>query len=125
MKAVKATIICAAFALAVPSAAQAPSALAEARRAGIVGERFDGYLGTAQTASEAIRRQVAAVNIKRRSLYVGLAARRRVTPETAGYATGCELLSRLRPGEAYLLQDGVWRRRKPGEPPPSPSHCPR
>lgn len=116
-----------AAALALPAAAadQTPSALADARRAGIVGERFDGYLGYVGRPSEAVRRQVGAVNIKRRSLYVGLGARRGVTPSVAGIATGCELLSRIQVGEVYLLADGVWRRRDPGEAPPAPEQCPR
>ena len=112
-------------ALLVPSAvcAQNYPELAAARRAGQVGERFDGYLGLAAPASRVVQRQVAATNIRRRSLYVGLAQRRRVTPEVAGFATGCELLSMIAVGEAYMLQDGVWRRRAAGQAIPRPTYC--
>jgi uncharacterized protein YdbL (DUF1318 family) len=106
------------------SAAQAQSDLASARRAGIVGERFDGYLGFARTPSEAVRKQAGAVNIKRRALYTGLATRRGVTRQVAEIAAGCELLSRVAVGELYMLHDGIWRRRDPGEGAPSPDHCP-
>ena len=114
-----------AVALVLPTAAPAQSypELAAARRAGQVGERFDGYLGYASTPSRQVQRQVAAVNIRRRSLYVGLAQRRRVTPEVAGLATGCELLGRIAVGEVYMLQDGVWRRRAPGQAIPRPNYC--
>ena len=115
----------AAAALAVPAAAQAPADLAAAQRAGIVGERYDGYLGFAATPSETVRRQVGAINIRRRVIYTGLAARRRVTVQVAGIATGCELLTRVRVGEVYMLADGVWRRRDAGEAVPLPQHCPR
>jgi uncharacterized protein YdbL (DUF1318 family) len=114
-----------AAAVFVPSAVSAQNypELAAARRAGQVGERFDGYLGYASTPSTTVQRQVAATNIRRRSLYVGLAQRRGVTPEVAGLATGCELLTMVTVGEVYMLQDGKWRRRGPGEAVPRPSYC--
>jgi uncharacterized protein len=115
----------AAMAAAIPAAAPAQSypELAAARRAGQVGERFDGYLGYAATPPARVQRQVAAINIRRRSLYVDFARRHRVTLQEAGIATGCELLKAAAVGEVYMLQDGVWRRRQPGQPAPSPGYC--
>ena len=112
-------------AAAIPAAApsQAYGELAAARRAGQVGERYDGYLGMAAAASPAVERQVSAINIRRRSLYVDLARRRGVTPQVAGLATGCELLVRVPVGEVYMLQDGVWRRRQVGQVIAQPSYC--
>ena len=106
-----------------PVSAQSYPELIAARRAGQVGERFDGYLGYASTPSAVVQRQVSATNIRRRSLYVDLAQRRRVTPEVAGMATGCELLSMIAVGEVYMLQDGTWRRLRPGETIQRPSYC--
>jgi uncharacterized protein YdbL (DUF1318 family) len=109
---------------AVPSAAPAQDAgLDAARRAGQVGERYDGYLGYASTPSASVQRQVQAINIRRRSLYVDLGRRRNVTPEVAGIATGCELLKRVAVGESYMLSDRTWRRRDVGQPVPAPSYC--
>ena len=109
---------------AVPSAAPAQDAgLDAARRAGQVGERYDGYLGYASTPPESIQRQVQAINIRRRTLYVDLGRRRNVTPEVAGIATGCELLKRVAVGESYMLSDRTWRRRGASEPVPHPSYC--
>ncbi|GAA4743331.1 YdbL family protein [Sphingomonas daechungensis] len=116
----------AAFAAAVPAVAPAQQGYAElaaARRAGQVGERYDGYLGIASQPAPVVVRQVNAINIRRRSLYVDLGRRRGVTPQVAGLATGCELLTRVQVGEAYLLQDGVWRRRQPGQVIAQPSYC--
>jgi uncharacterized protein YdbL (DUF1318 family) len=112
-------------AASIPAAApsQAYGELAAARRAGQVGERYDGYLGMATAASPTVQRQVSAINIRRRSLYVDLAKRRGVTPQVAGFATGCELLVRVPVGEAYMLQDGVWRRRQVGQVIAQPSYC--
>ena len=114
-----------AAAMLVPGAAAAQDypQLAAARAAGQVGERYDGYLGFATAAPPLVQRQVSSINIRRRSLYVGLAQRRGVTPQAAGIATGCELLARVQIGEAYLLQDGVWRRRAAGQTIPRPAYC--
>ena len=110
-------------AVASPGSAQNYPELAAARRAGHVGERFDGYLGYATRPAVIVQRQVAAINIRRRTLYADLANRRGVTPQLAGIATACELLRRVAVGEVYMLQDGIWRRRTQGESPPQPSYC--
>ena len=107
---------------ATPGPAQ-PAALALAIQAGRVGERFDGYMGFVVPPSADVRRQVAAVNLRRRNLYIELAGRRNVNAEVVGIATGCQLLRQLSPGEAYLLADGVWRRFAAGQAAPAPEHC--
>jgi uncharacterized protein len=107
---------------AAPAAAQSPP-IAQAIQAGEVGERYDGYMGVVGSAPAAVERHVRAINIRRRNLYIGLAARRNATPELVGMATGCQLLRDLAVGEAYMLSDGVWRRRAPGRPVPLPDYC--
>lgn len=111
------------FAAAVPGVAQGIG-LAQARAAGQVGERFDGYLGYATPpASGLVRSQTEAINIRRRALYTDLASRRGVSPQEVGITAGCTLLGRVAVGESYLLGDGVWRRRGAGQPAPSPDYC--
>lgn len=115
----------AAFALvAVAEVAAAQSAYFDARAAGQLGERYDGYLGYAlvQPSAQA-RQQTEAINIRRRALYTDLATRRRVSPQEVGIAAGCTLLARVAVGESYLLPDGQWRRRAPGQPAPVPDYC--
>ena len=124
MKLCLALFMLGAAAAAVPSASSAQTAgLDAARRAGQVGERYDGYLGYASPPSASVQRQVQAINIRRRTLYVDLGRRRNVTPEVAGIATGCELLKRVAVGESYMLPDRTWRRRGAGEAVPLPSYC--
>ena len=107
-----------------PSAAGAQSAaLGQAIQAGQVGERYDGYMAVVGNAPEAVRRQVAAVNIQRRKLYIELSGRRNVTPELVGMATACQLFSELRAGQAYQLNDGAWRRLAAGQTVPLPAYC--
>ena len=106
-----------------PAIAQSSPLVASARASGLVGERVDGYLGYAAPPSRALRSQVEAINIRRRSLYISLARRRSVTPQDVGIATACQLMQRVAVGEAYMLADGVWRRRGPGQPVPRPDYC--
>ena len=111
--------------LAVPSAAlaQESAAIIRARQAGLIGERYDGYLGVVSANIPAeLRRQVSAINIRRRSLYSNLAARRGVSPEEVGITAACSLLRRISVGEYYLPGQGGWRRVMPGRS-PVPSYC--
>ena len=112
-------------ALATPAASQESPSIVAARQAGTVGERYDGYLGYSANVPPGVRREVGAVNIKRRSLYSGLAARRRATVQEVGIAAGCQLLGEVKPGEGYMLSDGSWHRLAPGQPAPVPSYCGR
>lgn len=107
---------------AQPLLAQSP-AFDQATAAGQVGERYDGYMGTIGNVAPAIRRQVSAINIHRRNLYIQLAERRNVTPDLVGMATACQLFGHLAVGEGYMLDDRVWRRRAAGQTVPLPDYC--
>jgi uncharacterized protein YdbL (DUF1318 family) len=113
------------LAVTLPADAQDSSVIIQARAAGIVGERYDGYLGYSDAANEQVRRQVGAVNIKRRVLYTDLASRKRATVQEVGIAAGCQLLGGVRAGERYMLNDGAWRTRGGEEAAPVPSYCAR
>jgi len=112
-----------ALALAAPLAAQNSPTVAAGLASGVIGERFDGYLGYVRSVSPALSRQVDAINIRRRTLYSNLAARRGVSPGDVGITAACSLLSRVDVGQAYMLGDGKWRRRAPGQAAPVPDYC--
>ena len=103
--------------------AQSSPAVNSARSAGVIGERFDGYLGVRTVIPASTRRATEDVNIRRRALYAGLAGRRGVSPQEVGITAGCSLLARVPVGEWYLLSDGVWRRRSAGQGAPVPDYC--
>ena len=105
-----------------PAAAQSPQVLA-AIEAGQVGERYDGFMGFARPPSDELRRQVIAINIRRRNLYTELAIQRNVNVQLIGITTGCALFRQLRVGEAYMLEDKVWRRRAAGDAEIVPNGC--
>jgi uncharacterized protein YdbL (DUF1318 family) len=121
MTLIRSLLLASALMAAAPAAAQ--SAVAQAIQAGQVGERYDGYLAVVTGGSPEVRRQVSAVNIQRRKLYIELSARRNVSPELVGMATACQLFSELAIGQAYELSDGVWRRRAAGESVTLPAYC--
>jgi len=99
-------------------------AAGELRATGLVGERFDGYLGLAGPAPADVRARMEQVNIQRRAAYTQLASQRGATIEEVAAATACQLLAtRVGPNQKYLLSDGVWRERNGNEPVPRPSHC--
>ena len=105
------------------ASAQDPAVIVAARRSGQIGERYDGYLGVVNSnISAELRRQVGAVNIRRRALYSDLAARKGVSPEEVGITAACSLLRRIGVGEYYLTGQGGWRRVAPGQS-PVPSYC--
>ena len=107
---------------AVPAAAQTP-ALDGARAAGALGERYDGYIGVNGTVLPIVRREVATINIQRRSLYSRLAASKGVSPQDVGITAGCQMLARVGVGETYMWADGEWRRRAAGQSAPVPDYC--
>lgn len=108
--------------LAAPAVAQTPI-VDQARTSGIAGERYDGFMGLAGPASTQVRREVSAINIKRRALYAQLAQQRGVTPDEVGLTAGCQLLAGVQVGESYYLPDGHWHRRAAGTSPPVPDYC--
>ena len=111
--------------VAAPVAAQSSPVIVAAKSAGQVGERYDGYLGYAVAPNARLRGQVESVNIRRRALYTNLAAQRRATRVEVGITAGCELLATVAVGEAYLLGDNVWRRRRSDQAVPIPGYCRR
>ena len=110
--------------LAAPASvlAQDPAAIVAAKRAGQIGERYDGYIGYVGVPSAALRREVDAINIRRRSLYSGLATRKGVSPQEVGITAACSLLRRINVGEYYLSGQGGWQRYAVGRN-PVPDYC--
>ena len=113
------------LAIAMPGGAQVPagSAVAEAKARGLVGERYDGYVGLVADTGPTLRHQVQSINILRRSLYARFAIARSVAPAHVGVTAGCQLLATVGVGERYYAPDNNWHQRHPGEPAPVPDAC--
>jgi uncharacterized protein YdbL (DUF1318 family) len=92
-------------------AAQASAGpLEDAKRAGLVGERADGYVGTPKPSDEG-RRLADEVNAKRREAYRDIGARNGATPGAVGALTGKRLIEQSPPGSWYMDEHGGWKRK--------------
>jgi uncharacterized protein YdbL (DUF1318 family) len=113
-----------AAAVGSPVAAQGRNpAYDSARRAGLIGERMDGYLGYVGSPSGELRALVEDINIKRKALYADKAKANSATLEEYSLTAGCLAIARTAPGEKYQAPDGSWQTRGV-EPPVRDSRCP-
>lgn len=113
----------AAATLPAAGGAQEATVLVQGRAAGLIGERFDGYVGFVTSPSESLRRQVNAINIRRRALYANLARQKGVSTEEVGITATCTLFARIPVGGYYLTSDRGWLRRGAGQAAPRPAYC--
>jgi uncharacterized protein YdbL (DUF1318 family) len=109
--------------IASPAMAQRDPAYDAARKAGTIGEKFDGYLGIVSGGDAALRAMVDDLNIKRRAVYAEKAQAQRATLEEYAITAGCLAISRTQPGEKYQAPDGSWQTRTDA-PPIRHSRCP-
>ena len=109
--------------LATPGSAQESASVTQARGAGLIGERFDGYVGFVRMPGESLRRQVNAINIRRRALYSNPARQKGVSAQEVGITATCTLFARIPVGGYYLTSDRGWLRRGAGQAAPRPPYC--
>lgn len=99
-----------ALGLGVGPALAAP--LDDAKAAGLVGERIDGYLGVVDRSAPAeVRRMVEEINAERRARYAEIAERQGAPVEAVAQIAGEKLIQRARSGEYVMGADGRWRRK--------------
>jgi len=104
----------AALAMSAPAAAQtAPDIIENAKDAGVVGERVDGYLGVVpETVDADIKAAVDEINIKRRAAYTRLAEQQGVSVDAVARVTAEKLIDeKVEEGEFYLNEAGEWVRK--------------
>jgi uncharacterized protein YdbL (DUF1318 family) len=84
----------------------------DAKRAGLVGERFDGYLGAVEAQpSEATQRLVTTINTQRREKYREIAANNGIALDQVERLSGQKLIQRAAAGHFVMLPDGGWTRK--------------
>ncbi|MEL6285239.1 MAG: YdbL family protein [Pseudomonadota bacterium] len=96
-----------------PATAQQVSAIEDAKGAGVIGERIDGYLGFVDDGAvdASLRRQVQEINAKRRAAYDELAADTQTTIEQVARVTAEKQIARTPPGHFYMDERGRWVRK--------------
>ncbi len=94
--------------MAGTAAAQREPGYAEARAAGQVGEKMDGYIGIVGPATGELQRVVNDINIKRRAVYAQRAQAARSTLEEFAFTAGCLSIARTSrrgkiPGTRWIM----------------------
>jgi uncharacterized protein YdbL (DUF1318 family) len=84
--------------------------LEDAKRAGQVGERPDGYVGLPKPNPEG-QRLADDINAKRRQAYGEIAKRNNAQPEAVGALTGARLIEQSPPGTWIMDSHGTWHRK--------------
>jgi hypothetical protein len=93
----------------LPAAAQS---LEQAKAAGQVGERIDGYVGVVDAnAPSNIRALVDQVNAQRQAKYAEIAAERGTSVQAVAQIAGEKLIERAGKGEWVLGANGQWRQK--------------
>jgi uncharacterized protein YdbL (DUF1318 family) len=98
-----------ALSLMLPMAAHADG-LDDARAAGLVGERPDGYVDSVTpNPTPAVKQLVSDINAQRRKVYEQLAGEKGVPVEEVGALAAEKTISqKLQPGWYYMNSSGQW-----------------
>jgi uncharacterized protein len=88
------------------------ASLDQAKAAGQVGERIDGYLGVVDANAPAdVRALVDQINAERQAKYKEIADKQGAPVAAVGQIAGKKLLERTPAGEYILGADGQWRQK--------------
>ena len=86
--------------------------LEDAKAAGLVGERIDGYVGLVDSGAPAdVRRLVDQINAERQAKYAEIADRQGAPVKAVAQIAGEKLIGRAGGGEYVMGADGQWRRK--------------
>lgn len=90
-----------------------PPIIEEAKDACVVGERNDGYLGVIDEAeaSDALRREVADINQRRKREYARVAVQSGASIDNAAIIAAQELINRAPAGHCVQDAKGSWIKR--------------
>jgi uncharacterized protein YdbL (DUF1318 family) len=99
-----------ALCLALPISAAYADALDDARAAGLVGERPDGYVDAVQPNPPGnVQQLITQINAERRKVYQQLAGEKGVPVEEVGaLAAEKTIAQKLKPGMYYMNSSGQW-----------------
>ena len=85
--------------------------LDDAKAAGWVGERTDGYIGVIGGAPASAGNLARDINAKRMAKYQGIAAANGTSLQTVEMLVGQKLIARAKPGDIVMNANGQWVRR--------------
>jgi uncharacterized protein YdbL (DUF1318 family) len=94
---------------ALPALAQS---LDQAKAAGLVGEKVDGFVGVVDANAPAeVRAMVERINAERRAKYAEIAQKQNAPMDAVAKIAGQKLIERAPSGQYVLGADGRWRQK--------------
>ena len=94
---------------ALPAFAQS---LDQAKEAGLVGEKIDGFVGVVPADAPAeVRAMVDRINAERRAKYTEIAKKQNAPLDAVAKIAGQKLIERTPSGQYVLGADGQWRQK--------------
>ena len=93
------------------SASVFASALTAPKSNGIIGERFDGYVGIIKDASPKIKALVKSVNQKRKAKYKEIAIKRQQSLKKVELIAGGSAIKKTAPGNFIFLEGKGWKKK--------------
>jgi len=99
-------LACALFVSTMAFSAWAIS-LSDAKQQGLVGEMSNGYLGVVVNSADA-KNLVASVNQKRKSIYMDLARKNKITMEQVTALAGKKAIAKTQSGHLIKNSSGQW-----------------
>lgn len=104
--------VCVLALLALGTGGATAGPLEDAKAAGLVGERPDGYLGVVpKEAPLEVVRMVEEINAKRRAAYAEIATQNNTSTDAVAVLTAEKLYQRAKPGEYLMNKNGQWIRK--------------
>jgi hypothetical protein len=98
--------------LALAIASAQAGALEDAKAAGLVGERIDGYLGVVDSGAPAsVKSLVDQINAERQAKYAEIAQKQGAPVEAVAQIAGKKLIERAAPGEYVMGANSQWQRK--------------
>lgn len=88
------------------------ASLDEAKAAGLIGERIDGYVGLVDAGAPGdVKALVEKVNAERKSKYAEIAQQRGTSVDAVAQIAGEKLIGRTPAGQYVMAADGKWRQK--------------
>ena len=97
-----------ALALLLPGASASAGKLEDMRAAGVVGERFDGFLELRDPSASGAKKFVDQVNAKRRKIYQKRASKEGVSEQQVGMIYAKEIMGKAAKGTWFKGANGKW-----------------
>jgi uncharacterized protein YdbL (DUF1318 family) len=99
-------------ALALWAAPAAAASLDQAKAAGQVGERIDGYVGVVDAGAPGdVKALVEKINAERKAKYAEIAEKQGAPVAAVAQIAGKKLIERAPKGEYVMGADGQWQRK--------------